>query len=64
MILPRKNDLRRIRLIFIMWSNGVIIFLIWMRTVNGGFIDPDTPKEGYSTKSYTIGDDRDYELVS
>ena len=28
------------------------------------WIDPDTPKNGRITKPLTVGDDRDYELVS
>ena len=42
----------------------IILFTCALRHVNGGWIDPDTDDAFKSTAAFTLGDDREYALVS
>jgi hypothetical protein len=41
----------------------LVSYSIKMVVVSSSFVDRDTPEAFYTTKAYTEGDNRDYELV-
>lgn len=40
-----------------------LVFLAGIDNTDAGWVDPDTPKEFFTTQALTQGDDREYELV-